>query len=91
MTRSEKIESLEKLVIELSPLEDPETYHREFWAWRQKAMRRIVQIFENHSLQVSHFVATKYLQPNLSAYRAYYGDSDAVKRQVSEVTKRFIS
>ena len=90
MTRTEKIESLEKLVAEISLLEDPETYHREFWAWRQKAMRRLSQIFDNHSLQVAHFLATDYLRPSTASHRAYR-ESPASKRQVSEIVERFVS
>ncbi|WP_288371675.1 toll/interleukin-1 receptor domain-containing protein [uncultured Algoriphagus sp.] len=80
---------MNKLVEELSAFNHPETYHREFWEWRQKAMRRLSLIFGNPSLQLNHFISTKYVKPSLSMYNAYYGDPDLEKKQLKEITERF--
>lgn len=78
------------LMSELSSFTNPETYHREFWNWRQKATRRISEIFGKESLQLSQFLETRYLKPSLASHRAF-GESEVSKRQIAEIVDRFMS
>lgn len=90
MTKTEKIESLDRLIAELSALEDEETYHREFEGWRQRGQRIISRIFEKDQLQVQHFSSIRPVRASLSSFRAY-GSSEGSKKQVFKKVQQFRS
>ncbi|WP_075350491.1 toll/interleukin-1 receptor domain-containing protein [Algoriphagus marinus] len=88
MTKTEKVEALDKLIAALFSMEEEETYHREFDSWRQRVQRQISKIFENDPLPVQHFLSIRPFRASLSSFRAY-GSSEGSKKQVFEKVQQF--
>lgn len=90
MTKTLKTEALDKLLAELSLLEDEETYHREFDGWRHRGQRILSRIFERDPLPAQHFLSIKHLRASLASFKIF-GSNKGSKNQIYDVVQRYRS
>lgn len=83
-------EVIDKLLEDLQELTAAEKYHKEFGAWREKAIRRVSEIFGKDSLQVASLKKIKIIPPSMTSFRLY-GENAFSKMGIAEVVQRFIS